>query len=381
MVIYFYRISTLKQINFIGISAMKIINRYFYVILITTLVVITVFCCSCTSAENVKTETTTHKETSTETAVTTNTIETISVTEPSLPSEEYAARLLLSYGYNPSDLRRKHTFNSDKLNSNSNKDYVLDRMCNSIDYLTTLLASYTKKENQKTTLVTYAIDRRIGKAKEILYNVSESETMCTPLNYVCVDGNYHLKLLFKDEAKDKYTFNYKSSLDSNAIDSVIQFISKPLADELSPVTDEPVINSSTTDKDDIEKYLDAPKRIIYKDGKPNAYLWRNNSLGLITAEEHYLPQYFALDTLLDYSAWKIDNLESDGSNEIICISGTYKEYGQLNRTFNLRIDKRTGVIVSKQIYNASGNLVEEWNNLQFIVDGEIDENIFDSLNP
>lgn len=51
----------------------------------------------------------------------------------------------------------------------------------------------------------------------------------------------------------------------------------------------------------------------------------------------------------------------------------------LKRNYTLRIDKETGILNSLHIYSQSGNLVEEWNTLKYTVDGEIDENIFDSI--
>lgn len=130
--------------------------------------VLAVFSHGCTSAENNQIKTPSQKETEStfqETAVPSDPIETISVTEPVLTVDNQAFEKLKAQGFDESDLRKKHTFDSKNLNSRSNKDYVLDRMCNSIDYFTTLQSSYLKTVNNRTTWVTYIIDRRIKKSK------------------------------------------------------------------------------------------------------------------------------------------------------------------------------------------------------------------------
>lgn len=73
--------------------------------------------------------------------------------------------------------------------------------------------------------------------------------------------------------------------------------------------------------------------------------------------------------------------ETESSTEIICIKGTYEQYEDenLKRSYTLRIDKNTGVIYFLKICNNSGYTVEEWNTLRYIVDGETDDSIFDSI--
>lgn len=136
-------------------------------------------------------------------------------------------------------------------------------MCNSIDYFTTLQASYTKKVNNKTTWVTYAIDRRIKKAKELVYSVSENDGKCTPTNYNYVDGDYHYKMNFREEAKSKYEIDFVSPLDSQNIDAVnqvTQFTGKPMSEDLEKVTEEPNKNTSANNKADEAQYVDAATR-------------------------------------------------------------------------------------------------------------------------
>lgn len=93
----------------------------------------------CTQTESNKTETTAIQETSvTNTTTESNTIATIKTTEPVKPSKQEALTILEAHGLDDSYIRKTCVFDEDKLNSNNNKNYVLDRMCNSIDYFTTL---------------------------------------------------------------------------------------------------------------------------------------------------------------------------------------------------------------------------------------------------
>ncbi|MGN0502969.1 MAG: hypothetical protein ACI4HN_08590 [Ruminococcus sp.] len=354
----------------------------------TILIAISLLFTGCTQTENNKTETTAIQETSVaNTTATSNTVATIKTTEPVKPSKQEVIKVLEAHGLDDSYIRKTYVFDDANLNSTNNKNYVLDRMCNSIDYFTTLQASYTKKVNNKITWVTYAIDRRTDKAKELVYSVSESDKKCTPTNYNYVDGDYHYKMNFGEEAKSKYTVDFVPPLDSddnNAIDKLKEFINKPLSNELDKVTAQPNLNSGAFDNDDYEKYIDITKKVLIYDGSPVISFQRSDTVNLITAREHYFPPFFALDTLYNnnnYNKWYIEKPETQDSTKIICIKGTYEQYGDenLKRSYTLRIDKNTGVINSLQICNNSGNVVEEWNTLRYVVDGEIDENIFDSI--
>lgn len=93
----------------------------------------------CTQTESNKTETTAIQETSVANTTTeSNTIATIKTTEPVKTSKQEALTILEAHGLDDSYIRKTYVFDEDKLNSNNNKNYVLDRMCNSIDYFTTL---------------------------------------------------------------------------------------------------------------------------------------------------------------------------------------------------------------------------------------------------
>lgn len=348
--------------------------------------VLAVFSHGCTSAENTQVKTPIPKETEStfqETAVPSDPIETISVTEPVLTVDNQAFEKLKAQGFDESDLRKKHTFDSKNLNSQSNKDYVLDRMCNSIDYFTTLQSSYLKTVNNRTTWVTYIIDRRIKKAKELVYNVSDYDNTCTPLKYYCTDGNYHIKTLFKDNEKDKYTFSFTTPFESSkntAKEKVKELIKKPMANELTNVTDKPMENIFISDRDiDETMYLDITKRIRISEDFSAYFLQRSDAVELNTAHEHYLPQYFVLSTFYNYKSWTIDSKDSNNKGrEIIHISGTYKENG-MKKSIKLDIDKETGIIVSMKIYNNSNTLIEEWKTIELIIDGEVDKSVFDKI--
>ncbi len=309
----------------------------------------------------------------------------IEVTEPNLEFGQSEINLLQSYGLDESYLRKQYTFDKNNLKSPDNKAYILDRMCNSTDYFTTLQATYTKKEHQKINLTSYAIDRRIKKAKELCYTVSEVDNECVPAAYVCVDGDYHLKMLFDGEIKDKNTFKYEPPLANNykVINKTTKLIQQPFSDKLEAVTKKPQANSFNNNDENIGKYVDVTKNIFIANGYPEPYFRRFDDICLIYSQEHYNPQSFAMDVMIDFSNWKIDSVDTNNSgNEIISISGKYHDrYINVDNTFKLQIEKQTGVIVSEQIFNSSGNIIEEYNTLNIIVDGEIESDIFDSINP
>ena len=317
----------------------------------------------------------------TETVAIENTYETIPAPTPQAPDEE-ALNYLYSCGYTKNDLRRRYTFDNNDLNREENKLYVIDRMCNSVDYFSTIQASYTTTVNNKTTWVTYAIDQRVNKAKEILYNISNNNEKFTPTRYVYVDGDYHVKLLVNDKFKENYTFDYNTS-NKKPHESMIELINKPIANEFGEdIKANSNASSGSINLLDYTQYLDITRRFI-NIGTPDFYaLNRSDYIGLITAPEHYFPDLYATDNLIDLSNWRIDSVETKSNREIICMSGKYKDkYYDYERSIKLEIDKNTGVIMSREEYNESGKLVEDMKCVHLMVDADLDENIFDKFDP
>ncbi len=397
-----YNINCIKLICLCGEISMKLKIVFFKFFSLVVAAALTLAFSSCyfrvaindssrnkeTTVTSVQNETTSAENSTVSSEDSVDSIEKIEATEPDLSFGQSEIELLQSYGLDESYLRKQYTFDENDLNGYNNKAYVLDRMCNSIDYFTTLQASYTlhtQKNNQKSTWTTYAIDRRIGKAKELIYSVTENDSKCVPLSYVCVDGDYHLKTIFSGETKDENTLKYVSPLadDNKTIKNVAQLFEQPLADKLESVTDKPQINSYTSAKDDVDKYIDVTKKQFIINGLPTVMFTRSDKIGLIYAGEHYNPQFFAVDAMMNFSNWEIESVDTNNNgNDIICILGKY--YDKIDNTkkrFNLKIDKETGVMISKQVFNSSGKVIEDYNTLNIIIDGEIKSDIFDSIKP
>ena len=108
----------------------------------------------------------------------------------------------------------------------------------------------------------------------------------------------------------------------------------------------------------------------------------DNNIGLITAYDHYLPQYIGLEALCNNPNWEITKLESQPNREIIHIAGNYyHQTFEYERNIELAIEKNTGIILSCKQYNTSGKLVEEINCVELIINSDIDESIFDTIDP
>lgn len=307
--------------------------------------------------------------------------DSVAVTEPDLDFGEEALALLQSYGMDESYLRRAYSFDDAHPNSKGNQAYVLDRMCNSIDYFTTVRAVYLHTEHGSSSLKAYAIDRRIGKAKEVTYAVDEKQARCTPKFYVAVDGDYHLNCNFRDEAQESGAFGFSQPLieDSEAARQAGSVLMQPLAETLEKESDEPALNSYTVDVDNVGRYVDVTKRYV---PTYDVALYRStDTVGLPYTDAHYMPQDFAMNAMLDFSDWQIDSVgTAENGREIIALSGAYYNATvSAEQRFEIQIDKNTGVLVKEVIYNASGKAVEEFCTLALSIDREIDAAIFDTL--
>ena len=341
-----------------------------------------------TQATTSKTEETTSN--TQETVAVENTYETIPAPKP-IAFDREGLELLFNEGYTENDLRKKYTFNDKDINCDANKKYVLDRMCNSVDFFTTLQASYTETKNNNTTWVSYAVDQRVNKAKELVYSIPANKKQCFPLRYVYADGDYHVKLIFTDEFKTKHTYSFTDSLEKSNQDllkNIKPLIDKPLANEFGQDI-EATLNSTAVDNTyftDYIHYIQVPKRTGYMESHgmelPLMIRRGDNNIGLITAYDHYLPQYIGLEALCNNPNWEITKLESQPNREIIHIAGNYyHQTFEYERNIELAIEKNTGIILSCKQYNTSGKLVEEINCVELIINSDIDESIFDTIDP
>lgn len=366
---------------------MVFVKKFSTLILAAILVMTSAVCFGCSSANNDNSETTIDQKTSEkstsvnlteETYPTNNTAPTIKAGETEKENKENVIQILNDNGFHETSIRKKYEFDDKKLNTKNNKNYVVDKMGNSIDYFTTLQASYIKKDNMGVSWVTYAVDQRVKKAKELVYSFNSNDDSWTPSQYRAVNGNKHLSYTFEKEAKEKYTIASSESPDSKTIYEVTEIIKTPLAKELKSRTSNIQENINTYDETDAMYYVDATERLFCE--HPYGYR-RNNNIALTISNDHYLPDLFVIETLNDYSSWSIDEVKMINGTEVICLSGNFKLDDTFDRTFRLSIDKNTGVIMSKQISDESENIIEEWNTVNYVVNREIDESIFDTLEP
>ena len=304
--------------------------------------------------------------------------EKIDITEPVITTDY---EMLSKYGLNFDVFARKpRTFDDTLQRKKENDLYITDRMCNSFDYFTTIEAVYVKRENQTVNLCCYLADRQSKKAKEIVFKVDEDKKRISPSQYVCAEGDYHMKGFFSKEQSEKLAFDYTDLKSEAVANKARALLHTPLLNQVDTVSDEARLNSGA-ETDDIMKYVDVAHMLKQdiseiEEISYNAYIPRHNCIGLINTEEHYHPWYFCLYKIKESTdvSVTVDN----SKNELI-IKGKYSDYNTHSHTYTAEINKDNGVMLNRVEKNGSGDVVEEINTIMVAIDCEIDQSVFDKL--
>lgn len=295
-------------------------------------------------------------------------------TQPTNEHKWTAEELYYAYGFTDEQRRTELQFNpSLPLNSQQNKDYVYDRMNNSIDYFKTLQATYYHSDGKSMYYATYCTqsgDNR--KSKTITFNGDG-----VPSSYYIFDGTYSESFSFGNDAS--FMDSENKGFSPAIAEEIREKRSEKYAEELNKSEENRLIGKSYHSPDDFEldvNALLATKERYHYSEDVGDYIWESRGLSYETpfAYDHYFPQNYAFDFLRNFERWQIDRIDKVAGRECFVLSGSAD--GEKGYTFEMSVDKQTGSLLS---FKAEGGINVEIITTEFTVDAALDLTIFDDL--
>ncbi len=270
-----------------------------------------------------------------------------------LPEIDYSSKeaIFESFGFTEED-RRDTMLMPLELNSNSiNKEYIYDKMLNTIDYYTSVQGSFSLKKFYSN--VEYTVSYCINGGEEHQSFEKFINTGDFPAGYSFENDNEgpprEIVAYFDGETRIEAAVaerEYNRSSDTQG---------KNIIDSYHIDVDE-------KEDCDFASLIKATSRITTDDEGINTYYYRENLNGLGYSRESVDPQELAMGYLGNFNTWSIANQEVILGRECSVIkgslSGHYSE--KLHTTdFTLWVDNETGILIQLEGYDAEGNLAEQ----------------------
>lgn len=283
-------------------------------------------------------------------------------------------------GFTDDDLRKEVKFKPEQdLNSKNNKKYILDRMCNSMDFFRTVQATYFFAEPERNPAnsyyCTYLLDEDNLRSKELeAYPNGVFSSYRTLLNGVSYD-----------------TFAYTGSDDDDVDYTTVEEPKKSVADKVREMRNKAMLSElfndyyirpmlCETDRElDFVKNVDVFHRKHYdKECNEEVYCSRDDHFNTSRAYEHYLPQIFVeTHNMTDLDNWTVESIGNILGNECFSIKGKSNGFNNIY-SYEMQIDKRTGAMLGLNAYDKNGGIVRQIVTYEFVVDGLIDESVYDN---
>lgn len=295
-------------------------------------------------------------------------------TQPTNEHKWTAEELYYAYGFTDEQRRTELQFNPTlPLDSQQNKDYVYDRMNNSIDYFKTLQATYYHSDGKSMYYATYCTqlgDNR--KSKTITFNGDG-----VPSSYYIFDGTYSKDFSFGNDVSLIDSEN--KEFNSDIAEEIRKNRSEKFAEELNKLDENRLVGKDFFSPEDFEldvNALLATKERYHYSEDVGDYIWESRGLSYETpfAYDHYFPQNYAFDFLRNFDRWQIDRIDTVAGRECFVLSGSAN--GEKGYTFEMSVDKQTGSLLS---FKAEGGINVEIITTEFTVDAALDLTIFDDL--
>lgn len=313
------------------------------------------------------------------TDITTAVAATEAITEPNSTEPDMSA-YLKNLSYTEEDMRKELTFDEteENLNSLNNKEYIFDRMNNSIDYFDTMFGSGEIDFMTKRWYVVFYIDKPNRQYKELVYDMTdivpilgydEPQYIYPYSYYVRTSENLEVEWQFNETEREemKLQFNPPFTDESSSPTLKIEeYCKSNLAKRLKENDKSRAVNTADyTDKIDHLKYIDSRKRFTNGDND-----------GSIRADYIHLPTshliYFPYSIILNYELDNFDNWNII-QNHIYQDTVTL-HYQTEDKDFEIIVNKNTGIIESCD--NTPDFCVT---NFEYEIDQPIDQSVFDNL--
>ena len=253
---------------------------------------------------------------------------------PYQPTEEELWEQFYANGFTDADKRKTLFFNQNEdLNSKNNKSFVLDRMCNCADFFDTIQGTYYEfvravPENEGSM-------DRAEYTSYLAYNAKTAEKAKTERS----------RARLNELARDNYVDIKFESTEYN----FFPFVAVSSRRKLMQIEGE----------EDFYTYYVRPNVFTFPDTQyqPESLLYRMD--------------------MLNTDTWQITGNTTLIGRDCFIISGKANEVLDI-ASYNLTVDKDTGVLLAYELFDADGELMRQLIPYEFKVNEELSDEIFDN---
>ena len=297
---------------------------------------------------------------------------------PYQPTEDELWEQFYANGFTEADKRKTLVFNqNENLNSENNKSFVLDRMCNCADYFDTIQGTYYEfvravPENEgsmdRAEYTSYCGDTQKRIAKTICTSADG-----TPISYdlykyprrytTGYDGEYkpvYLEYDTKNAEKSKVE-RTRTRLNELAKNSYVDITIEDTAYNFVPFV---AVNSR--------------KKLMQFEGEEDSYTYYIRPNIFAVPNTQYQPEslLYRMD-MLNTDTWQIKKKTTFAGRDCFYINGKANEILDI-ASYNLTVDQETGALLAYELFDADGKLMRQLITYEFKVNEPISDGIFDN---
>lgn len=282
-----------------------------------------------------------------------------------------------SFGFSEKDLRdisTQQSFGNTASNSNIQKEYIYDRMLNTMDFYDSLQGKFDFY--QEYLGVSYSVEYAVNaddchESYEIIqFDSPEANAIYTQNDSAIEDTPDAVMVLF--DGKNQMV----ASL-SGASDAVLSQNQTEPEDNFK-LENSVYIDVETKEACDFASIIKATSRVQTDEHGINTYYYRENLNGLMYSRESIDPQELAFGYLSNFDTWKIAGESEYLGRKCVIIegmlSGSYSE--KLHTVeYKLWVDYETGILLKSENYDETGNLSETLTTSEIAVDIPFEKNV------
>ena len=281
--------------------------------------------------------------------------------------------LFLENGFSNADRRTKIALdNKYALDSKNTKEYIYDRMMNSIDYFDTLRGTYSYSENgQPTEYISYAIDKRNEKMRAASLCCKEDndqlvgQTYYGQFDYYTIGG---MEGFLYVESENSIADSMRAAME-NGVAGILGVCMQNSRITIACPNYETFLNT------DYVSLIASNRRYSFKieeqcEGKS---LLRENPCR-VSGNEQYFPQPIVY--MHDYDSWQITDIDTLFGRECYHISGKIDEEASDSSIFDMQVDILTGALLQLRVDSNKGKTLCQMTTNSFVVNEDYNLDYF-----
>ena len=291
--------------------------------------------------------------------------------------------LIVANGFSRDDIRDTVVLQDN--NIGSYKDYVFDRMLNSIDFFSSIQATYSYESIRTPRYYsTYCIELGdVPRSKELIFDNGKLSFE----NYY--DGTYYTKIDLSDK-NQKLDIPMFSESDSSADEKVITkgLINSRTKISESGLSEESIVSKkfidvkSNINVDYVSKIASKSRVQYMPEIEDNTFYYRDNTPMLTKSNVQYFSQDFAFGFLSNFDIWTVEGTSTILGRECFIVSGEidgfYSEKMNTQR-FEMLVDKEIGALLMIKGYDENNKISLQLKTYEFVVDEKIDDSVFKGI--